>query len=128
MAALTAEKCVACRADAPQVTAEEIADFQPQIPDWSVKERQGIPQLERVYAFRNFTESLAFTNQNRRLGGRGRTSSRNSYRVGGRHRVVVDPQDSRAAPQRLHHGGQDRRALSGRLAVLNATATLGPCN
>ena len=37
MAALTAEKCVACRAGAPQVTAEEIADFQPQIPDWNVE-------------------------------------------------------------------------------------------
>ena len=62
MAALTAEKCVACRAGAPQVTAEEIADFQPQIPDWSVKERQGIPQLERVCKFRNFSQALAFTN------------------------------------------------------------------
>ena len=62
MAALTAEKCVACRAGAPQVSAAEIAELQPQIPDWNLEERQGIPQLERVYTFRNFAQALAFTN------------------------------------------------------------------
>lgn len=62
MASLTAEKCVACRAGAPQVSAAEIAELQPQIPDWNLEERQGIPQLERIYTFRNFAQALAFTN------------------------------------------------------------------
>ncbi|MDE2815524.1 MAG: 4a-hydroxytetrahydrobiopterin dehydratase [Chloroflexota bacterium] len=62
MTPLTAEKCVACRAGAPQVTAEEIAELQPQIPEWNLQERRGIPQLERVYKFRNFVQALSFTN------------------------------------------------------------------
>ena len=62
MAALTEEKCVACRAGAPTITADEIAELQPQIPEWKLVERESIPQMERVYAFRNFTQALAFTN------------------------------------------------------------------
>ncbi len=62
MTALTAEKCVACRAGAPQVTATEIAELRPQIPDWELEERRGIPQLERVYRFKNFAQALGFTN------------------------------------------------------------------
>jgi len=62
MTPLTAEKCMACRAGAPQVTAEEIAELQPQIPEWNLQERRGIPQLERVYKFRNFVQALSFTN------------------------------------------------------------------
>ena len=62
MATLSAEKCVACRAGAPQATAAEIAEFQPQIPDWNLEERHGIPQLERVFRFRSFAQALAFTN------------------------------------------------------------------
>ena len=56
-------KCVACRADAPRVTAEEIAEFRPQVPDWQLLERDGIPRLERAYKFRNFAEALTFTNR-----------------------------------------------------------------
>lgn len=63
MASLQAEKCVACRVGAPTMTAAEIADVKPQIPDWKVVERDGISQLERFYAFRNFTQALAFTNE-----------------------------------------------------------------
>ncbi len=56
-------KCVACRADAPQVTEAEIAQFQPQVPEWQLLNRGGIPQLERVYKFKNFSDALAFTNR-----------------------------------------------------------------
>ena len=63
MASLQAEKCVACRAGAPTMTAAEIAELKPQIPNWKVVERESIPQLERFYAFRNFTQALAFTNE-----------------------------------------------------------------
>jgi 4a-hydroxytetrahydrobiopterin dehydratase len=56
-------KCVACRSDAPRVTEAEIAEFQPQVPEWQLQERGGVSQLERVYHFKNFVEALAFTNQ-----------------------------------------------------------------
>ena len=63
MSELTQMKCVACRADAPKVTEAEIAEFKPQIPDWEMIERDGIPQLERVYRFPTFVAALAFTNK-----------------------------------------------------------------
>ena len=63
MATLVGERCVACRADAPRVTEQEIAVLKPQIPDWNMVEREGIPRLERTYRFKNFREALAFTNR-----------------------------------------------------------------
>jgi len=54
-------KCVACRADAPRVTEAEMAEFQPQVPDWQLLERDGISRLERAYKFKNFADALAFT-------------------------------------------------------------------
>ena len=59
--ALVAERCVACRRDAPRVTAEEIAALRPQIPDWELVERDGIPRLERTFRFPDFAQALAFT-------------------------------------------------------------------
>lgn len=63
MAALTAEKCEACRAGAPRVTPEEAADLRRQVPEWELAEIDGIPRLERTYRFSNFVEALAFTNR-----------------------------------------------------------------
>jgi 4a-hydroxytetrahydrobiopterin dehydratase len=60
---LTAEKCVACRRDAPQVTDAEIAELQPQIPDWELVEVDGVKRLRRVFAFDDFASALAFTNR-----------------------------------------------------------------
>jgi 4a-hydroxytetrahydrobiopterin dehydratase len=56
-------KCVACRRDAPRVTAEEVAELLPQIPEWEMVERDGIERLERVFKFRDFAEALEFTNK-----------------------------------------------------------------
>jgi 4a-hydroxytetrahydrobiopterin dehydratase len=63
MNALTQEKCVACRRDAPQATEAEIAELKPQISDWEIIERDGIQRLERVFSFANFAEAMAFTNK-----------------------------------------------------------------
>ena len=63
MEALTAMKCVACRADSPKVTEAEIAEFKPQIPAWQTVEREGIPRLERVFKFPDFAQAVAFTNR-----------------------------------------------------------------
>jgi 4a-hydroxytetrahydrobiopterin dehydratase len=63
MNALSQERCVACRADSPRVTEQEMRELLPQIPEWRVIERDGIPRLERTYKFKNFVEALAFTNR-----------------------------------------------------------------
>ena len=62
MTALTAQKCVACRRDAPTVTDAEIAELQPQVPDWELVEIDGVKRLRRVFAFDDFAQALAFTN------------------------------------------------------------------
>jgi len=58
---LTREKCVACRADAPRVSDEEIAALHPQVSDWLLTEENAVKQLHRMFRFRNFAEALAFT-------------------------------------------------------------------
>lgn len=54
-------KCVACRAGAPTVTDAEIAEYQLQVPEWTILERNNIQQLERVFKFSDFKQALAFT-------------------------------------------------------------------
>jgi 4a-hydroxytetrahydrobiopterin dehydratase len=56
-------KCVACRAGEPAVTDQEMNMLLPQIPDWQVKEVEGVKRLERVFKFKNFTQALEFTNR-----------------------------------------------------------------
>ncbi len=60
---LVGERCVACRRDAPRVTDEEVAALMPQVPEWELIERDGVPRLERVFRFPNFVEALAFTDR-----------------------------------------------------------------
>jgi 4a-hydroxytetrahydrobiopterin dehydratase len=61
MSDLTQAHCEACRADAPQVSEDELASLLKQIPDWSVETRDGVLQLEKVFTFKNFRQALAFT-------------------------------------------------------------------
>ncbi len=60
---LTQFKCVACRGGEPTVTQAEVAEYMPQIPEWHIVERENMKRLERVFKFKNFVESIAFTNQ-----------------------------------------------------------------
>ncbi len=60
---LAQQKCTACRKDSPRVTAAEIAELKPQVPDWELSERDGILQLERVFKFADFAGAVAFTNK-----------------------------------------------------------------
>jgi len=62
MTALSQAHCEACRADAPKVSEAELAELIGQIPDWNVENRDGILQLEKIFAFKNFAQALAFTN------------------------------------------------------------------
>ncbi len=61
MDTLVAMKCVACRGGELTVTEAEVAVYQPQVPDWKIVERDGIPRLERTFKFKNFSAALAFT-------------------------------------------------------------------
>ena len=111
MSTLSVERCVACRRDSPRVTAAEIAELRPQIPDWQLLERDGIARLERVFDFPTFADALAFHQPGWCPCRGGGSSSRPAYRMGPRGRDVVDTQDPRAPPERLHHGREDRRAV-----------------
>lgn len=62
MAALTHERCVACRADSPHVTDQEIAELHPQVSEWNLISEEGIRKLERVFRFPNFARALSFAN------------------------------------------------------------------
>ena len=63
MPELAQMKCVACRGGEPTVTNDEIDALHPQIPEWHVKEVDGIKRLERVFKFKNFVQALEFTNK-----------------------------------------------------------------
>jgi 4a-hydroxytetrahydrobiopterin dehydratase len=63
MEALTQQKCVACRRDAPTVSDAEIAELQQQVPDWELVELEGIKRLRRVFSADDFAQALAFTDR-----------------------------------------------------------------
>lgn len=58
---LLAEKCIACRRDAPRVTEAEMADLLPLIPDWKIEESDGVQRLVRTFRTPNFRDALALT-------------------------------------------------------------------
>ncbi len=60
---LSQEICDACRADAPAVCKNEYPNLLTEIPHWSIKTRDAIPQLERLFTFDNFVNAMAFANQ-----------------------------------------------------------------
>lgn len=56
-------KCVACRAGEPMISQGEMYMMHPRIPDWMVREVDGMQRLERVFKFKNFAQALEFTNR-----------------------------------------------------------------
>ena len=60
---LAAGKCVACRAGEPMLTDAEIENLLPQVPQWQVKEVDGVKRLEKVFKFKDFVQALEFTNK-----------------------------------------------------------------
>jgi 4a-hydroxytetrahydrobiopterin dehydratase len=43
------------------VTAEEIAELHPLVPDWTLEEHDGVPRLVRTFRVPNFREALTLT-------------------------------------------------------------------
>lgn len=63
MTKLSELKCVACRGGEPKLTDAEIAELQPQVPEWKIVEQDGVPRLERMFKFKNYAQSVDFTNR-----------------------------------------------------------------
>ncbi len=63
MTDLVDQHCEACRRGAPTVSEEEVAALRPQIPDWELREVDGVPRLQRTFRFDDFAGALAFTNR-----------------------------------------------------------------
>ena len=63
MTNLNQMKCVACRAGEPTLNDDEINKLHPQIPEWQVKEVDGVKRIERVFKLKNFAQALEFTNK-----------------------------------------------------------------
>jgi 4a-hydroxytetrahydrobiopterin dehydratase len=63
MSALSEATCEACRSDAPRLGDDEIAELQPEVPDWVVLDVDGVNRLRRRFKFKNFAEALDFTNR-----------------------------------------------------------------
>lgn len=60
---LTEQHCEACKADAPKVTDEELAQFITEIPDWVPASENGILKLRRIFKFSDYAQAVAFTNR-----------------------------------------------------------------
>jgi len=63
MVNLADKKCVPCRGGEPTLNDAQIDGLRPFVPDWQVKEVDGVKRLERVFKLKNFAEALKFTNQ-----------------------------------------------------------------
>ena len=61
MAGLANERCVPCRGGEPTLEEHEIKDLLPEVPEWRVRDREGVPTLEREFRFADFASALAFT-------------------------------------------------------------------
>jgi len=60
---LSQMKCVACRGSEPTLTDAQIAELHLQVPEWQIKEVDGVKRLDRVFKLKNFIEAIAFTNK-----------------------------------------------------------------
>ncbi|MFC6439421.1 4a-hydroxytetrahydrobiopterin dehydratase [Bowmanella sp. JS7-9] len=59
MTTLAQQKCEACRADAPKVSDQELAELMKMIPDWAPIVRDNVMQLQREFKFSNFKKAWA---------------------------------------------------------------------
>ncbi len=63
MSDLISEKCEACQIGAPRVEGEERNLLGRKIPDWGLREVDGIERLSRSFKFENYERAVRFTNQ-----------------------------------------------------------------
>lgn len=63
MTKLSQQSCEACRADAPQISEEDLKALMPKIPDWEIIVIDNIMRLRREFTFKNFEQAMAFSNR-----------------------------------------------------------------
>ena len=63
MSSLTSQKSVACQADAPKVTDDELVEFIKEIPNWEPITEDSILKLRRVFNFDDYAQAVQFSNQ-----------------------------------------------------------------
>ncbi len=56
-------ECKPCRGDAPTLNQDQITEYLAAVPQWQMIETNGVNKIFQIFKFRNFAESLAFTNQ-----------------------------------------------------------------
>ncbi|KQQ57025.1 pterin-4-alpha-carbinolamine dehydratase [Pseudomonas sp. Leaf127] len=62
MTDLHQQTCQPCHANARPVDDKDLPALLAQLPDWHLETRDGVKQLEKAYAFKDFASALAFTN------------------------------------------------------------------
>ena len=60
MSQLTRASCEACRAGAPELTDREIAELQPDVPEWKVATMDGVRRIRREFTFKDFQSAMNF--------------------------------------------------------------------
>jgi 4a-hydroxytetrahydrobiopterin dehydratase len=63
MVTLSKQSCEACRADAPQISDEDLKSLMPKIPDWEIVVVDDVMRLSREFNFTNFARAMTFTNR-----------------------------------------------------------------
>ena len=58
MILLSQQKCVPCHGNVSPVSDEEIAQYQSQIPNWSINREKGVSFLERSFRLAHFQQAL----------------------------------------------------------------------
>lgn len=60
---LNEQRCEACSIDAIALSVEQRNELFTELDSWVMVERDEIPQLEKVYKFKNFKSAWAFADQ-----------------------------------------------------------------
>lgn len=56
-------RCEACHADAPALNTAQQQSLLSELDGWALVHRDAIPQLEKVYRFKNFKQAWAFSDK-----------------------------------------------------------------
>jgi 4a-hydroxytetrahydrobiopterin dehydratase len=57
---LNQSSCEPCKSGAPQLTDAQIAELQPQVPQWKVAEVGGVRRIQRTFEFEDFQSAMDF--------------------------------------------------------------------
>ncbi len=63
MSDLASQTCEACRADAIKLTPDEIHAHLKEVDNWRVDTVENVPQLVKVFTFKNYVQATAFANK-----------------------------------------------------------------